>query len=89
MKKKESTKKQHVGGSAFVLVGFATFFLMFMSLGDGLSFRTNRADSKVTTQSGAVISKENQEFINTYMPNFEDFALDYNQEYSSYQNYIR
>jgi|GEM_PF-2414753 hypothetical protein len=88
MKKKANTK-QHVGSSAFVLVGFATFFLMFISLGEGRSFRTNRLDTQVTTKSGASISKENQEFINTYMPHFEDFALHYNYEYSSYENYIR
>lgn len=93
MKKKkliQENKEQHVGSSVFVLVGFATFLLMFISLGEGRSFRTNKLEAnQITTESGAMMSKENHQFISTYMPYFEEFALHYNYEYSDYENYIQ
>lgn len=83
-------KEQHIGSSLFVLVGFATFLLMFISLGEGKSFRTNKLESnQVTTDSGVIMTKENHQFISTYMPYFEEFALHYNYEYSNYENYIQ
>lgn len=89
-KTQEKGKEQHVGSSLFVLVGFATFLLMFISLGEGRSFRTNKMQAnQVTTDSGITMTKENQQFISAYMPYFEEFALHYNYEYSNYENYIQ
>lgn len=89
-KASHENKDQHVGSSVFVLVGFTTFFIMFLSLGNSTSFRAFKTNTEqVTTESGLIISKQNDEFINTYMPYFEQFALDYNHEYSNYENYMK
>lgn len=70
-----------IGKSLFLFIGFSVFVVMFASLGNEESFRTTNLKASVGDYSSLIIKdKQNQEFLDTYMPYFYDFSLKYTKE---------